>query len=98
MHVMELVKWQSQNNVLDIDMVNAVDGILPDLEKLPGFISQVLYKDSNGTWVDIYLWKTEEQAIASNDLMADKQSFIKLMSLLKPETVSIEFLYPTTQS
>ncbi len=98
MHIMELVKWQSNDGVSDTEMITAVDDILPDLQTLPGFISQTLYKDRDGIWVDVYLWETEAQAIASNDLMADKPSFTKLMSLLQPETVTIEFLYPTTQS
>ena len=98
MHIMELVKWQSSDGVSDIEMITAVDGILPDLQTLPGFISQTLYKDSDGIWVDVYLWETKEQAIASNDLMADKPTFTKLMSLLTPETISIEFLYPTVSS
>jgi len=95
MQVMELVKWESQANVADADMIAAVNGILPDLKALPGFGSQVLYKDSAGVWVDVYLWDTQEQAIASNDLMADKPSFQKLMSLINLESVTIEFLYPT---
>ncbi len=92
-HVLELVKWQSAPDVSDQAMIDAVDGILPDLQKLPGFISQVLYKDKDGQWVDLYLWQTEEQAIASNDLMADKASFATLISLIKLDSVSIEFLY-----
>ncbi|MEE9313175.1 MAG: hypothetical protein V3V02_00870 [Rhizobiaceae bacterium] len=96
MQVMELVKWRSQKNVSDADMVKAVHGILHDLETLPGFGSQVLYKDADGVWVDVYLWDSEGEAIASNDLMADKPSFQQLMSLIDLSSVTIEFLYPTT--
>jgi len=98
MPVLELVKWHAQDGVSDPDMAKAVDGILPDLKTLPGFISQTLYKDNTGVWVDVYLWETEAQAVASNDLMADKPSFIKLISLVKPETITIEFLYEPDQS
>jgi len=92
-HVAELVKWQANANVSDAQMVEAVDGLLPDLQQLPGFINQTLYKDKDGIWVDLYFWETEEQAIASNGLMANKASFANLMSLLDLKSVSIEFLY-----
>lgn len=98
MPVVEIVKWRSQNDVKDDDMIAAVNGILPDLKTLPGFIDQTLYKDSSECWVDIYHWQTEEEGIASNDLMADKPAFIKLMSLIDLESVSIEFMYPASPS
>ncbi|MBL4628088.1 MAG: hypothetical protein JKY00_08640 [Roseicyclus sp.] len=41
-HVAELVKWQAKPNVSDTQMIGAIDGILPDLQELPGFISQTL--------------------------------------------------------
>ena len=73
-------------------MVSAVDGILADLETLPGFISQTLYKDDEGRWVDLYHWDTREQAEDSNDLMAPRPAFQALMDLIDPSSVSIEFL------
>lgn len=91
-HIVELVKWRSKDGTQDDQMIQAVDGILPDLQTLPGFVSQKLYKDDNGCWVDLYIWDTQEQAIASNDLMAPKESFAKLMALIDPSSVSIEFL------
>ena len=91
-HIVELVKWRSKPGVSDEQMIFAVDDILPDLETLPGFISQKLYKDDDGPWVDLYHWDTREQAIASNDLMAPRASFGALMDLIEPESVSIEFL------
>ncbi|WP_417839911.1 hypothetical protein [Tritonibacter scottomollicae] len=91
-HVVELVRWKAKPTVSDARMVLAVDGILPDLEMLPGFISQRLYKDDEGFWVDLYHWETHEQGVASNDLMAPRPSFQALMELIDPTSVSIEFL------
>lgn len=91
-HVLELVKWRSLDGIADEKMIEAVDAILPDLKTLPGFVSQKLYKDDDGKWADLYIWDTKENAIASNDLMAERSSFSKLMALVEPESVSIEFL------
>ncbi len=91
-HVVELVKWKSKPKVSNDEMVSAVDGILPDLETLPGFISQTLYIDEDGYWVDLYHWETREQGVASNDLMAARPSFLALMDLIDPTSVSIAFL------
>lgn len=91
-HIVELVKWKAKPEVIDGSMVYAVDSIRPDLETLPGFINQSLYKDDKGYWVDIYFWETREQAVASNDLMAPRASFRDLMNLIDAETISIEFL------
>ena len=91
-HIVELVAWKSREGVEDVEMIEAVDAILPDLETLPGFVSQKLYKDDEGRWVDLYVWKSKDEAVASNDLMAPKRSFGKLMSLIEPDSVTIEFL------
>jgi len=91
-HVVELVRWKAKSAVSDGKMISAVDGILPDLEILPGFISQKLLKDDEGYWVDLYHWETREQGVASNDLMALRPSFQALMELIDPTSVSIEFL------
>lgn len=91
-HIVELVKWNGKPGVSDAAMIAAVDGILPDLQTLPGFISQELYKDDDGTWVDLYHWQTREQAVASNDLMAPRASFQSLMALVDPASLAIEFL------
>ncbi|MEP5729806.1 MAG: hypothetical protein ABJL67_10600 [Sulfitobacter sp.] len=91
-HVVELVKWKSKPAISNEAMVSAVDGILSDLEALPGFISQTLYIDDEGYWVDLYHWETHEQGVASNDLMAPRPSFLALMDLIDPTSVSIEFL------
>lgn len=91
-HVVELVKWKSKPEVSNDEMISAVDGILPDLKTLPGFISQTLYIDDEGYWVDLYYWETRDQGVASNDLMAPRPSFHALMELIEPSSVSIEFL------
>ena len=90
-HVSELVKWKSNAGVSDADMVAAIDGILPDLETLPGFGSQTLYKDKDGAWVALYVWDTQAQGVASNDLMAGKASFGVMMALVDVSSLSIEF-------
>ncbi|MFC6589070.1 hypothetical protein ACFQDZ_19180 [Sulfitobacter pacificus] len=91
-HIVELVKWKAKPGVTDHQMVAAVDGILPDLKILPGFICQSLYKDDDGVWVDIYQWETRAEAEASNDAMADRQAFGVLMALVVPSSIAIEFL------
>ena len=90
--IAELVAWRSMENVEDREMIAAVEAILPDLKTLPGFISQTLYKDDQGRWVDLYYWDSREEAIASNDLMAPKESFARLMALIEPDSVTIELL------
>lgn len=91
-HIVELVRWRSIEGTTDMQMTEAVNGILPDLKSLPGFVSQTLYKDDDGQWTDLYVWDTRKNAVASNDLMSNKPSFIKLMELIDITTVSIEFL------
>lgn len=91
-HVVELVKWTALDGVTDANMIAAVNRLLPDLETLPGFVKQELYKDDDGQWVDLYVWNNREDALASNDLMASKPSFSGLMSLIDTTSVTIEFL------
>lgn len=72
--------------------VAAVDAILPGLKKLPGFISQTLYKDDEGIWVDLYHWDTRGQAEESTDLMGTRPEFQQLLELIDMPSISIDFL------
>ncbi len=92
-HCAELVKWRSKPDVSAATMIAAVDRLLPDLQKLPGFISQTLYQGKDGLWVDLYFWETEEQAIASLGLMEGKTSFSELMALIEPDSVTIDLMH-----
>lgn len=96
--VYEIVKWKSKSNVKDQDMIDAVNNMVTDLKSLKGFLHQSLYKNSNEEWVDIYYWETEEDAHASNESMATKNSFDNLIKLIEPNTVSVEILHPLQSS
>ena len=98
MYVTEILTWQAKPEVSDQDMINAVEGILPDLKILPGFIFQNLSKDSQGRWVEVYFWQTAEAAHNSNGLMADKASMANLMGLIEVESISMEVMSPLQDS
>ena len=98
MSVLEIVKWKAKPNVSDKKMINSVDAMVPDLKNLDGFISQVLYKDDNNYWIDIYYWDTVENAHLSNERMADKESLKNLLGLIELETVTMNILNPLQKS
>ncbi|MBL1276709.1 MAG: hypothetical protein COB30_011535 [Ectothiorhodospiraceae bacterium] len=81
--VFEILKWKSKSEVSDEQMISAVNVMVADLTTLQGFLNQTLYKDSNGFWVDVYYWETEQNAHDSNGAMADKASFKDLMGLTR---------------
>lgn len=89
---LEIVKWKSKEGVSDQDMIASVEGMVSDLRDCRGFINQSLYKDSGGVWVDVYYWDDEGCAHASNEYMADKESFSSLISLIEPDSVSLEVM------
>lgn len=90
--ILEILTWKSKAGVSDEEMIKTVDSITSDLKNLNGFLNQTLYKDSDGTWIDIYYWNTEKDAHDSNEEMAGKESFKKIMSIIKPNTVTIKVL------
>jgi len=91
--VLEILTWKAKSpDVSDDEMIAAVAGLVPDLKMLKGFQSQSLYKDSDGTWVDVYYWDSEEDAHASNDAMADKVSLARLIVLIAPGSITIEVM------
>ncbi|MEE9494698.1 MAG: hypothetical protein V3W04_15165 [Gammaproteobacteria bacterium] len=96
--VFEILTWKSKAGVSDDEMINAVDSMVGDLKNLNGFLNQTLYKDSDGTWIDIYYWKTEKDAHDSNEGMADKASFKELMSVIEPDTVTMKVVSPKQAS
>jgi len=96
--VFEILKWKSKNGVSDKIMIEAVNSMVEDLKALKGFLNQTLYKDSNGFWVDIYYWETEQDAHASNECMADKVSFNNLIENIESDSISMEVLKPLQRS
>ena len=96
--VFEILTWKSKKGVTDEEMIKAVDSMVVDLKRLSGFLNQTLYKDSDGTWIDIYYWDTEKDAHDSNEGMADKDSFKRLMSIIEPDTVTMKVVSPQQSS
>ena len=92
--VLEIVKWRSNPQVSDEEMIAAVDAMVVDLKKLNGFLDQTLYKNHHGDWIDIYYWETEKDAHDSNTRMADKETFKNLIALIDTDSVSIEIMHP----
>ncbi len=97
-NVYEILTWKSKSGVSDKKMIEAVDEMVVDLRTLDGFLHQTLYKNKDGTWIDVYYWKTEKDAIASNDAMANKDSLKSLMELIEPDSVTIEIMAPLQSS
>jgi hypothetical protein len=97
-NVLEILTWKSKPGVSDKEMIQAVDSMVIDLKKLKGFLNQTLYKEEDGTWIDIYYWHTEKDAHASNESMADKDSLQKLMSIIEPNTVTMKVVSPKQSS
>jgi hypothetical protein len=87
--VVEIVRWRAIAGVSDDDMKNAVDGLVLDLHSIGGFIDKKLYRKGD-EWIDLYDWETLEDAQLSSERMASKQSFAKLISLVRQDTISIE--------
>ena len=90
--VFEVLTWKSKSGVSDEEMIQAVDDMVKDLRDLTGFLNQTLYKEEDGTWIDVYYWETEKDAHDSNGAMANKESLKKLMSIIEADTVTIKVL------
>ena len=92
MSVLEIVKWKGKPEISDSQMIEAVAAMVPDLKKLDGFISQNLYKDNEGFWIDVYYWNTAENAHLSNERMAEKESLKSLLEIIELDTVTMQVL------
>ena len=96
--VYETVRWTANKGVDKQQMIEAMKILSKDVKNLPGFIEQTLYQRENNEWLAIYYWKTEQQAHNSNHLVAEKDSFIKLVSLIQADSIEIEVLSPLQQA
>lgn len=92
--VLEILTWESTAKATDEAMISAMMTFDKDVKVLPGFLQQTLYKNAANQWVCIYYWETEQQAHDSNAAVADKPSFQHLMTLIKPNSVTMEVLTP----
>lgn len=98
MYVTEILSWKAKDGISDQEMIDAVNALLPDLRTLPGFMFQNLSKDQRGRWIEVYFWKTAEDAHNSNTLMADKKSMSNLMLLIQVESLEMEVMAPLQDS
>jgi len=98
MNILEIVKWKGKPNISDQQMIEAVNAMVPDLKNIEGFINQVLYKDEDDYWIDVYYWDSVENAHLSNERMADKKSLKNLLGLIKLESVKMKVLTPLQKS
>lgn len=91
--ILEILTWKAKSpDISDDEMIAAVAGMVPDIKMLKGFQSQSLYKDSTGTWIDVYYWDSEEDAHASNGTMADKASLARLIDMIAPGSITLEVM------
>lgn len=97
-NVFEILTWKAKPSVSDEQMIKAVDGMVKDLTELNGFLNQTLYKEDDGTWVDVYYWETEKDAHDSNGAMANKESLKDLMSIIETDTITMKVLSPKQSS
>lgn len=93
-YVIETVSWKAKEDVTDKAMIQSVESMLEDLKDLPGFIHETLSLSEEGKWLQLYYWKSAEDAHNSNQLMAKKSSLTNLMTLIEPESVTIQVLTP----
>ncbi len=98
MFITEIVSWNANLGVTDEKMIQAVNALLPDLKKLPGFYYQGLGKTPQGRWVDIYYWDSVKNAHASNELMSGTHSLSQLMALIQLDSVVIDIIEPQQAS
>lgn len=97
-YVVETVIWQAKHGVSEQEMILAIQLMLADLELLPGFIHESLTKAPDGSWMQLYYWQTATDAHNSNQLIADKTSFLSLIELIEPDSVKIEIYNPVQAS
>ncbi len=90
--VFEILTWKAKPGVSDKQMIDAAEAMVADLRELNGFLNQSLYKDENGTWIDIYYWETEKDAHDSNASMAEKTSFHNLIELIDADSITMKVL------
>lgn len=88
----EILTWRSAEKATDQEMIEAMQVFSEDVQQLPGFLQQSLYKNAANEWVCIYYWQTEQQAHDSNAAVADKASFSALMALIEADSVTMEVM------
>ncbi|WP_299795696.1 hypothetical protein [uncultured Shewanella sp.] len=109
MYIIETVSWTAKAGVKPSEMVDAVERMVSDLEKVPGFRYQSLsLKESTAKnqeepgapdqWLQLYYWDSVETAHNSNALMAPTTSLNHLISLIEPDTIAIDVFTPQQQS
>lgn len=108
MYIVETVSWTAKTGVEAEQMLDAVEKMVPDLQKVPGFRYQSLSlkesiqgdnsENTSSQWLQLYYWDTVETAHNSNSIMAPTNSLNHLISLIEPDSIAIDIFTPLQQS
>ena len=60
------------------------------IPNLPGFMRRTTARGSNGDWVVVSLWGSEDEAEAARSLAGGNAVHLQFMSLVDPETFEVK--------
>lgn len=93
-HVLELVEFCARPEIPEEAIAEAVDRLEQALERVPGFVSQTLYRAEDGGLLLVYRWRTLEEAKASQAAMTPIASFRALLDRVEVATIGIRCFLP----
>lgn len=67
------------------------------LQQQPGFIYRSLSQDTEGTWIDICYWQSEDEAKAASDALMKDPRGLALIDLCDPASVVCKYLPCVTE-
>lgn len=92
--VLEIVEFRAVEGVPEQEIVEAVEGLIPDLREIGGFVEQTLYAAQDGLWVILYAWEGMRDAQHSTERMTGRASFDRLMGMVDPATIRLTHAAP----
>ncbi len=84
---LEIVTFQTHQNVTAEAVLRAAEGMLPWLKTIPGFLSRHLARSEDGQWVDCVGWDSKANALAAAESIMTAPGAADFMAMIEPGSV-----------
>lgn len=84
---LEIVTFQTHQNVTAEAVLRAAEGMLPWLKTIPGFLSRHLARSEDGKWVDCVGWDSKANALAAAESIMTAPGAADFMAMIEPGSI-----------
>ena len=92
--ILEVVLFKLKPGADEAAFVAASEAVMPDLQRMRGFIGRELFKDAEGRWLDTVHWQSLDDAHHAAEVFLTLSCAQTLMALIDETSMTMLHLEP----